>query len=63
MNILECRGLAKSYGPVRALDGVSFGIEPGRIVGLWILILGLVLYGAVLYGLTVRMLHRHLDLE
>lgn len=34
MNILECKGLAKSYGPVQALDGVSFGIEPGRIVGL-----------------------------
>ncbi len=30
---------------------------------MWVLILGLVLYGAVLYCLTIRMLHRHLDLE
>ena len=34
MNILECKGLAKSYGSVQALGGISFGIEPGRIVGL-----------------------------
>ena len=30
---------------------------------MWVLILGLAIYGAVLYCLTIRMLHRHLDLE
>ena len=32
--VIEARGLAKSYGATRALDGVSFSVEPGRIVGL-----------------------------
>jgi len=32
--ILECRGLTKRFGATWALDGVTFGIEPGRIVGL-----------------------------
>ncbi len=32
--VVEARGLAKSYGPTRALDGVSFTVEQGRIVGL-----------------------------
>src|SRR5579864_7091566 len=32
--VIEARGLAKSYGGTRALDGVSFTVEPGRIVGL-----------------------------
>jgi len=32
--ILECRGLTKKFGQTWALDGVTFGIEPGRIVGL-----------------------------
>ena len=32
--IIEARGLSKSYGAQRALDGVSFSVEPGRIVGL-----------------------------
>jgi len=32
--IIEARALAKSYGATRALDGVSFNVEPGRIVGL-----------------------------
>jgi ABC-2 type transport system ATP-binding protein len=32
--VIEARGLAKSYGAKRALDGVSFSVEPGRIVGL-----------------------------
>jgi len=32
--ILECRGLTKKFGATWALDGVTFGIEPGRIVGL-----------------------------
>lgn len=34
MNRLECSGLTKRFGPVTALDGVSFAIQPGRIVGL-----------------------------
>lgn len=34
MPILECRGLSKYFGAVRALDNVSFAVEPGRIVGL-----------------------------
>lgn len=34
MPILECRGLSKYFGAVRALDDVSFAVEPGRIVGL-----------------------------
>ena len=32
--ILECKGLTKNFGPVRALDNVCFELEPGRIVGL-----------------------------
>ena len=32
--VLECRGLSKRYGSNWALDGVTFGIGPGRIVGL-----------------------------
>jgi ABC-2 type transport system ATP-binding protein len=32
--VIEARGLAKSYGATRALDGVSFSVEAGRIVGL-----------------------------
>src|SRR5579862_2715081 len=32
--VIEARGLAKSYGGTRALDGLSFTVEPGRIVGL-----------------------------
>ena len=32
--VIEARGLSKSYGATRALDGVSFSVEPGRIVGL-----------------------------
>ena len=34
MPILECKGLSKHFGAVRALDNVSFTVEPGRIVGL-----------------------------
>lgn len=33
MSILECKGLSKRFGAVTALDGISFTIEPGRIVG------------------------------
>ena len=32
--MLEARSLAKSYGTLRAVDGVSFAVEPGRILGL-----------------------------
>ncbi len=32
--ILECRNLTKNYGPVPALQNVSFSLEPGKIVGL-----------------------------
>ena len=32
--VIEARGLAKAYGATRALDGVSFSVEAGRIVGL-----------------------------
>src|SRR6201987_2731660 len=32
--VIEARGLTKAYGATRALDGVSFAVEPGRIVGL-----------------------------
>ena len=34
MAILECRGLAKSFGGIRALDNVELALQPGRIVGL-----------------------------
>lgn len=32
--VIEARGLSKSYGSVKALDGIDFRVEPGRIVGL-----------------------------
>jgi ABC-2 type transport system ATP-binding protein len=32
--IIEARGLSKSYSGTRALDGVNFAVEAGRIVGL-----------------------------
>ncbi|WP_312720980.1 ABC transporter ATP-binding protein [Mobilicoccus sp.] len=32
--VLDIRDLTKSYGPVRALDGVDLTLEPGRFVGL-----------------------------
>lgn len=34
MSILECRGLTKSFGPAKALDGADLTVQPGRIVGL-----------------------------
>ena len=30
---LECRQLSRSFGPVRALEGVTLAAEPGRILG------------------------------
>ena len=32
--ILAAEGLCKSYGALRAVDGVSFAVAPGEIVGL-----------------------------
>ena len=32
--MIEARDLTKNYGPIRALRGVSFGIETGEVVGL-----------------------------
>ncbi len=32
--MLVCRGLTKTFGPVRALDGVDLTLETGKIVGL-----------------------------
>jgi len=34
VTVLEARGLAKSYGGVRALRGVSFSVEAGEIVAM-----------------------------
>jgi ABC-2 type transport system ATP-binding protein len=31
--VLEVDGLARSYGPVRALDGMSFSVRPGVVTG------------------------------
>ncbi len=32
--LLEARGLSRSFGHVRALDGVDFDVNPGEVVGL-----------------------------
>ncbi|MEM9173411.1 MAG: ATP-binding cassette domain-containing protein, partial [Pseudomonadota bacterium] len=32
--LVEARAVSKHYGKLRAVDDVSFNIEPGRIVGL-----------------------------
>ena len=34
MSLLEARGLVKSFGRRRVVDGVDFEVEPGEIVGL-----------------------------
>ncbi len=34
MSLLEVRGLVKSYGRRRVVDGVDFDVDPGEIVGL-----------------------------
>src|SRR5919202_6401878 len=34
MPLLECRGLTKDYGRIRALAGVSFEVGEGELVGL-----------------------------
>ncbi len=32
--LLEARGLSRSFGHVRALDGADFDVSPGEVVGL-----------------------------
>ena len=32
--VVECRGLTKRYGDVRAVDGVSFALRPGEVVSI-----------------------------
>ncbi|MBX6349999.1 MAG: ABC transporter ATP-binding protein [Clostridia bacterium] len=34
MRAIEVEGLVKTYGPVRAVDGISFSVEAGEIFGL-----------------------------
>lgn len=34
MKILECCGLVKTYGKVKAVDGLSFSVERGEVLGL-----------------------------
>lgn len=34
MSLLQCMGLVKQYPGKRAVDGVSFHVEPGEVVGL-----------------------------
>ena len=31
--VLEVDGLVRTYGPVRALDGMTFGVRPGSVTG------------------------------
>jgi ABC-2 type transport system ATP-binding protein len=31
--VLEVDGLVRTYGPVRALDGMTFAVEPGSVTG------------------------------
>ena len=33
MNFLEVKNCVKHYGAIRAVDGVSFAVGPGEIVG------------------------------
>ncbi|NUS02421.1 MAG: ABC transporter ATP-binding protein, partial [Nonomuraea sp.] len=33
MSAIEIRDLSKSFGPVRAVDGVSFTVDSGTITG------------------------------
>jgi ABC-2 type transport system ATP-binding protein len=32
--VIDVQGLSKSYGPVRAVDGLSFGVAGGEVLGL-----------------------------
>lgn len=32
--IIELKNIAKSFGSVKAIDGISFGVQPGEVVGL-----------------------------
>ena len=31
--MIECRNLTKEYGPIRAVNNVSFRVEPGQVLG------------------------------
>jgi ABC-2 type transport system ATP-binding protein len=31
--MIDCKGLTKQYGPLRAVDGLSFTVEPGEVLG------------------------------
>ena len=31
--MIDCQGLTKHYGPLRAVDGVTFKVEPGEVLG------------------------------
>jgi ABC-2 type transport system ATP-binding protein len=33
MSVIEVQGLTKRFGPVLAVDGLSFAVEPGEVVG------------------------------
>ncbi|MEZ4607060.1 MAG: hypothetical protein R2865_09755 [Deinococcales bacterium] len=35
--MIEVQGLSKLYGSFKALDNVSFAINEGEIVGLWVI--------------------------
>ena len=32
-NMIECKGLTKQYGALRAVDDLSFSVEPGEVLG------------------------------
>src|SRR5262245_8628564 len=34
MHAIEVSGLSKSYGPIKALEGVSFTVDTGEVIGL-----------------------------
>ena len=34
MAVLEIKNIAKSYGKIKALDGVSFDVPPGSVFGI-----------------------------
>ena len=35
MNPVEVSQLKKSYGDIKAVDGISFTVNPGEVFGLW----------------------------
>jgi ABC-2 type transport system ATP-binding protein len=32
-DMIDCKGLTKQYGPLRAVDNLSFRVEPGEVLG------------------------------